>query len=45
MGSMGSVGLVRRIIIWKRREVLKYTLFSKDEKPVNHLKLQNPLNL
>lgn len=42
MGSMGSVGMVRRIIIWKRREVLKYTLFAKDEEPVN---LQNPLNL
>lgn len=42
MGSMGSVGLVRRIIIWKCREVLKYTLFAKDEEPVN---LQNPLTL
>ena len=39
---MGSVGVVRCIIIWKRREVLKYTLFAKDEKPVN---LQNPLTL
>ena len=39
---MGSVGLVRRIIIWKRREVLKYTLFAKNEEPVN---LLNPLTL
>lgn len=39
---MGSVGVVRHIIIWKRRKVLKYTLFAKNEKPVN---LQNPLNL
>ena len=38
---MGSVGVVRRIIIGKRREALKYTFFAKDEKPVN---LQNPLN-
>ena len=45
MGSMGSVGMVRRIIIWKRREVLKYTLFAKDEKPVNLLNLPNPLIL
>ena len=45
MGSMGSVGVVRRIIIWKHREVLKYTLFAKDEKPVNLLNLQNPLSL
>ena len=37
---MGSVGMVRCIIIWKRREALKYTLFAKDEKPVN---LLNPL--
>ena len=44
MGSMDSVG-GRRIIIWKRREALKYTLFAKDEKPVNLLNLQNPLNL
>ena len=42
---MGSVGVVRRIIIWKRRKALKYTLFAKDEKPVNLLNLQNPLNL
>ena len=45
MGSMGSVGVARRIIIWKRREVLKYTLFAKDEKSVNLLNLQNPLTL
>ena len=45
MGSMGSVEVVRRIIIWKRRKVLKYTLFEKDEKPVNLLNLQNPLSL
>ena len=45
MGSMGSVGVVRRIILWKRHEALKYTLFAKDEKPVNLLNLQNPLNL
>lgn len=43
MGSVGSVG--GRIIIWKRREVLKYTLFAKDEKSVNLLNLQNPLTL
>lgn len=42
---MGSVGVVQRIIIWKRREVLKYTLFAKDAKPVNLLNLQNPLPL
>ena len=41
----GSKGVVRRIIIWKRCEVLEYTLFAKDEKPVNLLNLQNPLNL
>lgn len=39
---MGSVGVVRRIIIWKRREVLKYTLSTKDEKTVN---LRNLFNL
>ena len=44
-GSMGSMGVVRRIIIWKRRESLKYTLFAKDEKPVNLLNLQSPLTL
>ena len=42
---MGSMGVVRRIIIWKRRESLKYTLFAKDEKPVNLLSLQSPLTL
>ena len=42
---MGSVGVARRIILWKRCEALKYTLFAKDEKPVNLLNLQNPLNL
>lgn len=50
MGFQGSGfrvqgGMVRRIIIWKRRGVLEYTLFAKDEKPVNLLNLQNPLNL
>ena len=47
-GSKGSKGVVRRIIIWKRREVLEYMIFAKDEKPVNLLNLlnlQNPLNL
>ena len=44
-GSRGSKGVVRRIIICKRCEVLEYTLFAKDEKPVNLLNLQNPLNL
>lgn len=42
---MGSMGVVRCIIIWKRREALKYTLFAKDEQPVNLLNLQNPLTL
>ena len=37
--------VVRCIIIRKRREVLEYTLFAKDEKPVNLSNLQNPLNL
>ena len=37
--------VVRCIIIWKRCEVLEYTLFAKDEKPVNLWNLQNPLNL
>ena len=41
----GSKGVVRCIIIWKRRGVLKYMIFAKDEKPVNLLNLQNPLNL
>ena len=49
MGFKGSRGsrfkVVQCIIIWKRREVLEYTLFAKDEKPVNLLNLQNPLNL
>ena len=46
-GSKGSKGsrVVRCIIIWKRRGVLKYMIFAKDEKPVNLLNLQNPLNL
>lgn len=44
-GSKGSKGVVRCIIIRKRREVLEYTLFAKDEKPVNLWNLQNPLNL
>ena len=38
-------GVVRRIIIRKRRGVLEYMIFAKDEKPVNLLNLQNPLNL
>ena len=37
--------VVRCIIIWKRRGVLEYMIFAKDEKPVNLLNLQNPLNL
>ena len=41
---MGSTGVVRRIIIGKRR-VLEYTVFTKDEKPVNLLNLQNLSNL
>lgn len=45
-GSKGSRGGgVRRIIIWKRREVLEYMIFAKDKKPVNLWNLQNPLNL
>ena len=50
-GSGFRVQVVLRVlrvvqcIIWKRREVLEYTLFAKDEKPVNLLNLQNPLNL
>ncbi len=44
-GTKGSKGVVRRIIIWKRREVLEYMIFAKDEKPVNLLNLQNLLNL
>ena len=42
---MGFKGVVRCIIIWKRRGVLEYMIFAKDEKPVNLLNLQNPLNL
>ncbi len=41
---MGSTGVVRRIIIGKRRGVLEYTVFTKDEKPVNLLNLQNLFN-
>mgnify|MGYP007024195857 CR=1 FL=1 len=44
-GSSGSKGVVRRIIIWKRRGVLEYMIFAKDKKPVNLWNLQNPLNL
>ena len=44
-GSKGSKGVVRRIIIWKRRGVLEYMIFAKDKKPVNLWNLQNPLNL
>ena len=44
-GSRSSKGVVRHIIIWKRRGVLEYMIFAKDEKPVNLLNLQNPLNL
>ncbi len=43
MGFKGSKG-VRRIIIWKRREVLEYMIFAKNKKPVNLWNLQNPLN-
>ena len=45
MGSVGSTGstdltgAVRRIKIKKRREVLEYMVFTKDEKPVNLLNL------
>lgn len=52
MGFKGSrdsrfrvLRVVRCIIIWKHREVLEYMIFAKDKKPVNLLKLQNPLNL
>ena len=38
---MRSEGAAQKI--WKRREVLEYTLFAKDEKPVNLLNLQNLL--
>ena len=43
MGFKGSKG-VRRIIIWKRHEVLEYMIFAKNKKPVNLWNLQNPLN-
>jgi len=45
MGLVGSTGSVRRIRIWKRRGVLEYMVFTKDEKPVNLLSLQNLFNL
>ena len=45
MGSMGSVGVVRRIIIGKRRESLKYTLFAKDEKPFEPSEPAYPLKI
>ena len=38
---MGSTGVVRRIIIGKRRGVLEYMIFTKDEKLVNLLNLFN----
>uniref|UniRef100_UPI004025CADE hypothetical protein n=1 Tax=Dialister sp. TaxID=1955814 RepID=UPI004025CADE len=38
-------GVVRRIKTGKRRGVLKYMVFTKDEKPVNLLNLQNLFNL
>ena len=41
-GFKGSKGVVRRIIIRKRRGVLEYMIFAKDKKAVS---LQNPLNL
>lgn len=44
-GSKGSKGVVRCIIIWKRRGILEYMIFAKDKKPVNLQNLQNPLNL
>ena len=44
-GFKGSKRVVQRIIIWRRRGVLEYMIFAKDEKPVNLLNLQNPLNL
>ena len=43
-GSKGSKGVVRRIIIRKRRGVLEYMIFAKNKKPVNLWNLQNPLN-
>ena len=36
---------VRRIKTGKHRGVLKYTVFTEDEKPVNLLNLLNLLNL
>ena len=39
VGSTGSTGAVRRIKIKKRRGVLEYMVFTKDEKPVNLLNL------
>ncbi len=39
VGSTGSTGAVRRIKIRKRRGVLEYMVFTKDEKPVNLLNL------
>lgn len=44
-GFKGFKGVVQRIIIWRRRGVLEYMIFAKDEKPVNLWNLQNPLNL
>ena len=41
----GFRGVVRRIKTGKRRGVLKYTVFTKDGKPVNLLNLQNLFNL
>ena len=42
-GSTGSTGAVWRIKIKKRRGVLEYMVFTKDEKPVNLLNLLNLL--
>ena len=42
---MGSTVVVRRIITGKRCGVLEYTVFTKDEKPVNLLNLLNLQNL
>ena len=44
-GFRGFRGVVRRIKTGKRRGVLKYMVFTKDEKPVNLLNLQNLFNL
>ena len=44
-GFRGFRGVVRRIKTGKRRGVLKYTVFTKDGKPVNLLNLQNLFNL